>query len=51
MTFAMIGGAMHKEIFTFKRYQKGKNKDKEWELIVQPVLKRWGEFVELYDRV
>ncbi|KAF8654147.1 hypothetical protein AX16_003676 [Volvariella volvacea WC 439] len=34
-------GAMHKEIFEFKRWEKGKNKGKEWELIVRPVIERW----------
>ncbi|KXN82512.1 hypothetical protein AN958_02363 [Leucoagaricus sp. SymC.cos] len=37
---------MHKEIFEFKRWEKGKNKGKEWELIIKPVVERWGRFVD-----
>ncbi|KJA27559.1 hypothetical protein HYPSUDRAFT_35477 [Hypholoma sublateritium FD-334 SS-4] len=41
-------GSKHKEIFEFKRWQKGKYEGKEWEELVQPVIQRWGKFVELY---
>ncbi|TFK76560.1 hypothetical protein BDN72DRAFT_885262 [Pluteus cervinus] len=41
-------GQMHKEIFEFSRLEKGKNKAKEWEVIVKPVIERWGRFVDLY---
>lgn len=37
-------GTLHKEIFPFKRL-KGHRKGKEWELVVQPVIERWGNFV------
>ena len=39
---------MHKEIFEFQRWPKGKYKNKEWESIVKPVIERWGEFVRDY---
>jgi len=38
-------GAIHREIFPFKRAKKGKYKDAEWERIVQPVIAKWGRFV------
>lgn len=41
-------GSMHKEIFEFQRWKKGKNKGKEWEHLVKPVVERWGRFVELH---
>ncbi|KAF9483880.1 hypothetical protein BDN70DRAFT_903994 [Pholiota conissans] len=41
-------GSMHKEIFEFKRWTKGKYRGKEWEQLVKPVIERWGKFVELY---
>nr|GAT53311.1 predicted protein [Mycena chlorophos] len=41
-------GSQHKEIFTFTRIKKGPLKGKEWEGIVQPVVQRWGQFVEDY---
>lgn len=37
-----IGGAVHKEIFAMTRVQKGRYKGKEWELIVKPVVEKWG---------
>jgi len=37
-------GSHHKEIFQFKK-MRGRNQGKEWELIVQPVIRRWGTFV------
>lgn len=40
-------GTLHKEIFSFKRL-KGHRKGKEWELVVQPVIERWGTFVAQY---
>ena len=40
--------SIHKEIFEFQRWKKGKNKGKEWEHLVKPVVERWGKFVELY---
>ena len=41
-------GTVHKEIFEFERWKRGKNTGKEWELVVKPVIERWGKFVELY---
>ncbi|KDR81500.1 hypothetical protein GALMADRAFT_239483 [Galerina marginata CBS 339.88] len=41
-------GSVHKEIFEFRRWKRGKNKGKEWEVLVKPVVERWGKFVELY---
>ncbi|TBU45851.1 hypothetical protein BD309DRAFT_989230 [Dichomitus squalens] len=41
-------GAVHKEIFSFPRAQKGRYKGKEWEEIVKPVIEKWGGFVEAY---
>ncbi|PPR02199.1 hypothetical protein CVT24_011426 [Panaeolus cyanescens] len=41
-------GSMHKEIFEFQRWTRGRNQGKEWELVVKPVIERWGRFVELY---
>lgn len=40
------GGTMHKEIFTFKRVSNGPLKGHEWDRVVQPVIERWGRFVE-----
>ena len=42
------GGKTHKEIFTFERYKKGKYKGKEFEVIVEAVVKKWGKYVENY---
>jgi len=41
-------GSKHKEIFEFQRWTSGRNKGKEWDNIVKPVIERWGKFVELY---
>ncbi|KAG8970852.1 hypothetical protein FRC03_000069 [Tulasnella sp. 419] len=41
-------GAVHKEIFTFKRFNDSELKNREWENVVHPVIERWGEFVERY---
>ena len=41
-------GSIHKEIFEFRRWKQGKNKGKEWDNLVKPVVERWGKFVELY---
>lgn len=42
----IAGGKLHQEIFMFQRAKSGKYKDHIWEQVVQPVIKRWGEFVE-----
>jgi len=44
----LSGGTTHKEIFTFRKVKKGKLKGKEWESIVQPVILKWGEYVNKY---
>ncbi len=41
-------GSIHKEIFEFKRWKRGKYKGREWDQLVKPVVERWGKFVELY---
>jgi len=41
-------GQLHKEIFTFTRVESGKLKNKEWDMIVHPVIEKWGKFVEQY---
>ena len=40
--------SIHREIFEFERWKWGKNTGKEWELVVKPVIERWGKFVEKY---
>jgi len=39
-------GSVHREIFTFAKATKGKYKGKEWDLVVQPAIAKWGKFVE-----
>lgn len=34
------------EIFSFLRPENEKYKGKEWELIVKPVIEKWGRFVK-----
>lgn len=46
--YGVSGGTAHKEIFSFVRAKKGTYKDKEWDLIVKPVIEKWGAFVEAY---
>ncbi|KAG9049395.1 hypothetical protein FS837_010335 [Tulasnella sp. UAMH 9824] len=41
-------GQVHKEIFTFLRPTSGQYKNKEWERIVQPVMERWGTFIDYH---
>jgi len=41
-------GTLHKEIFTFKRVARGKYTSKEYELLVKPVVEKWGRFVGQY---
>ncbi|KAG8973063.1 hypothetical protein FRB90_010025 [Tulasnella sp. 427] len=43
-----VRGQVHKEIFTFIRPTSGPYKSKEWERIVQPVLDRWGTFIDYH---
>lgn len=39
-------GCLHKEIFEFERLKKGRYKGKEYELIVKPIIEKWGGFVD-----
>jgi len=39
---------MHQEIFVFTRVESGRYAGKEWELIVKPVIEKWGSFVERF---
>jgi hypothetical protein len=39
------GNQTHKEIFAFRRPDTGKYKGREWDLIVKPVIEKWGRFV------
>ncbi|KAG2364963.1 hypothetical protein BDR07DRAFT_1354361 [Suillus spraguei] len=41
-------GAIHREIFAFPRPEKGRYKGREWELLVKPVIEKWGKFVSEY---
>ncbi|KIJ63261.1 hypothetical protein HYDPIDRAFT_92638 [Hydnomerulius pinastri MD-312] len=41
-------GAVHREIFTFPCPEKGRYKGREWDLIVKPVIEKWGKFVKEY---
>lgn len=36
---------IHREIFAFTRPGKGRYKGREWELLVKPVIEKWGKFV------
>ncbi|KAG1748918.1 uncharacterized protein EDB91DRAFT_1111390 [Suillus paluster] len=38
-------GAIHREIFAFPRPTKGRYKGREWDLLVKPVIEKWGKFV------
>jgi hypothetical protein len=48
LTILIVGGKTHKEIFTFQRFASGKNKGKEYEVVVKPVVEKWGAYVEKY---
>ncbi|KAJ8592616.1 hypothetical protein M405DRAFT_732918 [Rhizopogon salebrosus TDB-379] len=41
-------GTIHREIFAFPRPEKGRYKRREWELLVKPVIEKWGKFVSEY---
>ncbi|KAH7908590.1 hypothetical protein BJ138DRAFT_1157352 [Hygrophoropsis aurantiaca] len=41
-------GKEHREIFSFRRAEKGRFKGREWDLIVRPVIEKWGKFVADY---
>ncbi|KAG1748922.1 uncharacterized protein EDB91DRAFT_1047546, partial [Suillus paluster] len=38
----------HKEIFSFRRVEKGKFFGREWEGIIKPVIRKWGSFLVNY---
>jgi hypothetical protein len=42
----MIGGRIHKEIFSLPVVKSGPLLNQEWAKIVKPVIHRWGEFVK-----
>jgi hypothetical protein len=42
------GNTKHKEIFSFRRVEEGEYFGREWEYIVQPVIKKWGLFLTEY---
>ncbi|OAX40339.1 hypothetical protein K503DRAFT_623933 [Rhizopogon vinicolor AM-OR11-026] len=39
-------GQKHQEIFSFRRVEEGDLVGKEWEVIVKPVIRKWGEFLK-----
>jgi hypothetical protein len=39
-------GSVHKEIFEFQRIGKGRYRGREFELIVKPIIEKWGGFVD-----
>ncbi|KAF5372994.1 hypothetical protein D9758_001597 [Tetrapyrgos nigripes] len=39
-------GSIHKEIFQFARFGKGRNEGREWELVVKAVCEGWTNFVK-----
>lgn len=41
-------GESHREIFDFVRVKQGKYRNKEWEMIVLPVIRKWGQFTAKY---
>jgi hypothetical protein len=41
-------GAVHKEIFSLTRVERGRYKGNEWDLLVKPVIEKWGGFVSAY---
>ncbi|KAF8238775.1 hypothetical protein L208DRAFT_1387074 [Tricholoma matsutake] len=38
-------GKVHKEIFEFQRVERGRLVGKEWDMVVKPVIEKWGRFV------
>ncbi|KAI6007840.1 hypothetical protein EDC04DRAFT_2781012 [Pisolithus marmoratus] len=41
-------GVVHREIFSFRRPDAGQYEGREWDLIVKPVIEKWGRFVKEY---
>jgi hypothetical protein len=42
------GKKKHQEIFSFRRVQEGDYFGREWEDIVEPVIRKWGVFLANY---
>ena len=42
----MLGKRLHEEIIAFPRANKGRYQEKEWELIVVPVVKKWTIYLQ-----
>jgi hypothetical protein len=38
-------GKIHKEIFELQRFKHGQLVGKEWDMVVKPVIEKWGKFV------
>lgn len=38
-------GKKHREIFEFQRFKRGQLAGMEWDVIVKPVIEKWGKFV------
>ena len=38
-------GKVHREIFEFQRFERGPLVGKEWDMVVKPVIEKWGKFV------
>ena len=43
----LSGGSIHKEIFALKRLS-GANRGREWEVIVRPIIERYGSYIQQY---
>jgi len=38
-------GKKHREIFEFQRFERGRLVGMEWDMVVKPVIEKWGKFV------
>ena len=47
LTRGFLGGTTHEEIFTFRRLP-GDNRGLEYELLVEPVIAKWGGYVRRF---
>ena len=47
LTHGFLGGTIHEEIFTFRRLP-GDNRGLEYELLVRPVIEKWGGYVRQF---
>lgn len=41
-------GTEHREVFELQRWGEGDRFGREWSLLIVPVIKRWGEYIEWY---